>query len=111
MSNDVEVNSEKTINITEQNYTQEEVQEEILNQVKELGKFLINKNRKYGNAAIEPVRIFSRASNEEQIMVRLDDKLSRLINRQDDEDEDVILDILGYLILLRVLKSLKKKNK
>lgn len=91
-------------------FSQDSVHAEILNQVKEVGKFLIEKNRKYGNSAIQPARIFSRASEEEQIMVRLDDKLSRLQSRQIDDDEDVILDIIGYLILLRTLRALKAKT-
>ena len=90
-------------------FSQENVQTEILNQVKEIGKFLIDKNRKYGNSAIQPTRIFSKASDEEQIMVRLDDKLSRLQSGQCDDDEDVILDIIGYLILLRTIRSIKNK--
>ena len=91
-------------------FSQEAVKEEILNQVKEIGKFLIEKNRKYGNSAIQPTRIFSKASDEEQIMVRLDDKLSRLQSGQCDDDEDVILDIIGYLILLRTMRALKSST-
>ena len=65
---------------------------------------LIEKNRKYGDSALEPKRVFSKASAEEQILVRLDDKLSRVANAQEDEDEDVIRDIIGYLILLRIIR-------
>lgn len=71
---------------------------------------LIEKNRKYGNSAIEPCRIFSKASPLEQINVRLDDKLSRLMSGQADEDEDVELDIIGYLILKRVAKRWQNKS-
>lgn len=92
-------------------FSQESVRKEILNQVKEIGTFLIEKNRKYGNSAIQPTRIFSKASDEEQIMVRLDDKLSRLQSGQCDDDEDVILDIIGYLILLRTMRVLKNNSK
>ena len=62
---------------------------------------LIEKNAAYGNAALDPVRIFSRANPSEQIRVRIDDKLSRLA-RGSAAGEDVIRDLLGYLILLRV---------
>ena len=92
-------------------FSQESVRKEILNQVKEIGTFLIEKNRKYGNSAIQPTRIFSKASDEEQIMVRLDDKLSRHQSGQCDDDEDVILDIIGYLILLRTMRVLKNNSK
>lgn len=68
-------------------------------------KLLIEKNRKYGNSALEPQRIFSKASAVEQIKVRIDDKLSRMKNQQNDEDEDVITDLIGYLILLKIAKE------
>ena len=45
-------------------FSQDSVRKEILNQVKEIGTFLIEKNRKYGNSAIQPTRIFSKASDE-----------------------------------------------
>lgn len=88
--------------------TTEDIQAEILNQVKSIGSLLIEKNRKYGNSALEPNRIFSRASTLEQLYVRCDDKINRIMNRQNDEDEDVIQDLIGYLILIRVYKKLFK---
>ena len=66
---------------------------------------LIEKNRKYGDSALNPARIFSKASNIEQLKVRLDDKLSRIKNAQDDEDEDVIADLIGYLVLLTIARE------
>lgn len=66
---------------------------------------LEKKNRKYGDSALNPKRVFSRASTVEQIKVRLDDKLSRLASGQADEDEDVLMDLLGYLVLLRIAQS------
>lgn len=71
----------------------------------ELESLLIQKNLKYGNAAIEPLRIFSKSSPTEQLLVRIDDKLSRINNQHSTEDEDVLLDLLGYLILLKIAKS------
>jgi len=38
-----------------------------------------------------------------QILVRIDDKLSRMSNQ--DEDEDVVSDLLGYLVLLKIAKG------
>jgi hypothetical protein len=80
----------------------EEVQVLIAEECAAIQTLLIGKNRAYGNSALDPVRIFSRASAREQILVRLDDKLSRL-KRGSTVGEDVILDTIGYLILLRVL--------
>lgn len=62
------------------------------------------KNAAYGNSALNPLRIFSKAPNEEQIRVRIDDKLSRLM-RGSAAGEDVELDLLGYLILLRIARA------
>lgn len=70
-----------------------------------LCEMLLAKNRAYGNSALEPLRVFSKSSTEEQILVRLDDKLSRLARGSGKETEDVISDILGYLILLRVARA------
>jgi len=72
---------------------------------------LLAKNKKYGNSALNPMRIFSKAPPDEAIKVRLDDKLSRIKESNLDEDEDVYLDLLGYLILLRVSKKLAKTKK
>lgn len=77
---------------------------EVCDDVKEL---LIKKNKAYGNSALNPVRIFSKANTIEQIKVRLDDKLSRLARGVETESvpEDVDMDILGYLVLLRIAKQ------
>lgn len=66
-----------------------------------VAKVLVEKNAAYGNSALEPVRIFSKATPTEQLLVRLDDKLSRLA-RGSAAGEDVVLDMIGYLILLRL---------
>ena len=70
---------------------------------------LLAKNAAYGNSALEPVRVFSKADPEEQIRVRLDDKLSRLA-RGSAAGEDVEQDLLGYLILLRVQRKMKQRG-
>ena len=62
---------------------------------------LLSKNAAYGNSALDPVRVFSRADTVEQLLVRIDDKLSR-VKRGNSAGEDVIFDLIGYLILLRV---------
>jgi hypothetical protein len=72
----------------------------------DLADFLIRKNVSYGNSALDPVRIFSKANAEEQLLVRIDDKLSRLARGHTFADEDTIKDLLGYLVLLAVAKRL-----
>lgn len=67
----------------------------------ELKNFLVEKNRKYGDSALNPVRIFSQASTVEQLRVRMDDKLSRIRTMDPEDTEDAYLDLLGYLVLYR----------
>lgn len=83
-----------------------QVQDDISDTCDKIKSMLLDKNRKYGNSALQPKRIFSKVNTVEQLNVRIDDKVSRIMNRQKDEDEDVELDLIGYLILKRVaLKS------
>jgi len=72
----------------------------------ELSDMLVAKNRAYGNSALEPLRIFSKASVEEQLNVRIDDKLSRILRGDGSGDEDAELDLRGYLTLKAVLKKM-----
>lgn len=76
----------------------------------EIKDMLIEKNKKYGNSALEPARVFSKANMVEQILVRIDDKLSRIKNEATNEDEDVIKDLIGYLLILRMAKDTKRLN-
>lgn len=71
----------------------------------DIQSMLLAKNRKYGDSALNPKQIFSTASPAELINIRLDDKLSRIRNRQNDEDEDVEIDIIGYLLLKQIAKK------
>ncbi len=94
------------LNMTE---TQKEISE-VCEDIKEL---LLYKNKMYGDSALCPNRIFSRASGLEQILVRIDDKLNRIQKGAGlvANDEDVIQDLIGYLILLKIaLKRDAKKH-
>lgn len=82
--------------------------EEIDEVLHEIRTVLIDKNRKYGDSALTPIRIFSKAPADEQLRIRLDDKLKRIANQQSDDDEDAELDTLGYIILLKIAKNRKK---
>ena len=90
--------------------TMTNTQELIASKCDELKELLLEKNRKYGDSALNPIRVFSKASSIEQLFVRMDDKLNRIRNRQDDEDEDVIKDLAGYLVLYMVARGQTKKE-
>ena len=74
---------------------------EVCDDIKEL---LIHKNRKYGDSALKPNRIFSKCSATEQLLVRIDDKLNRIMKGAGllANDEDVVNDLIGYLVLLKI---------
>lgn len=65
---------------------------------------LRRKNKDYGDSALNPIRIFSKASDVEGICVRIDDKLSRIrtTGYANKRGEDTLLDLIGYLVLLMV---------
>jgi len=84
--------------------------EEIFDEVRDM---VMQKNEQYGDSVLDPVRIFSKADISEQIMVRLDDKLSRLArgNASMEADEDVFKDIMGYCAFAIIAIRKKQKNK
>jgi len=74
---------------------------EVLIEIKDL---LVYKNKKYGNSALEPLGVFSQLSAKEGLLVRIDDKLKRIKNGSlEKDDEDVVNDLIGYLVLLKII--------
>jgi hypothetical protein len=76
----------------------------IIDKCEVIERMLLAKNTQYGDSALNPVRIFSKSDATEQIKVRIDDKINRLILGDDtlEKDEDVIMDLAGYFILLLI---------
>ena len=73
---------------------------------KALEELLLYKNEKYGDAALQPLNIFSPAGAVAGIKVRIDDKLKRIQNAGlVDATEDTLQDLAGYLILLMIAKE------
>ena len=71
---------------------------------------LLEKNRAYGDSATNPSNVFSSGSAVDSICARIDDKLMRIQNKGiNDETEDTVSDLIGYLILLKVA-IYKEKN-
>ena len=82
----------------------------IVQECRALEELLLRKNEKYGNSALEPIRIFSKASSTEQLLVRIDDKLSRIrTSGLDGPDEDTVVDLAGYLVLLLISRKSEQK--
>ena len=90
--------------VLEENMTMTKTQEEIAAICEDIKELLLYKNKQYGDSALNPSRIFSKASAVEQLLVRIDDKLNRIKKGAGlvGEDEDVIQDLIGYLVLLKI---------
>lgn len=77
--------------------------EKIRRRCDEVCDLLLTKNAAYGNAALEPIHIFSKLDSTEGLKQRIDDKLARIATVGLNADtEDTLLDITGYLILLSI---------
>lgn len=72
---------------------------------KQVADLLIAKNKSYGDSALHPSRIFSKSDTVEQLLVRIDDKLSRIKNGHEWPGDNEIDDLIGYLILLKIAKE------
>jgi len=60
--------------------------------------FLLVKNNRYGNSALKPIRCFSKIDASQQINNRMDDKLMRIKNSEEERKNDFV-DMTGYLHL------------
>jgi len=78
---------------------------EIAGVMLEMSRLLLEKNIAYGDSALDPMRIASQSSAEEQLLVRIDDKLSRISRGTEFLGDDTISDLIGYLVLLKVARA------
>jgi hypothetical protein len=87
-----------------------QTQKHIREVCEDMADLLIQKNNSYGNSALDPQRIFARASTKEQLYVRIDDKLNRIMRGHSYPGDNDIDDLLGYLILVKVYERLNNGN-
>lgn len=80
-------------------------QNDIVRVCTDISVMLQEKNFAYGDSALDPVRIFSKANAIEQLLVRIDDKLSRFARGNEYPGDNDIDDLIGYLILLKIAKE------
>jgi len=89
--------------------TQEKMKSKIEHKCLEICKFLLEKNKSYGNSAAESINVFSDLDPIEGIKLRIDDKLKRIRNNKNTEhefrNEDSIKDLIGYLILYEIMEE------
>jgi len=85
--------------------TQAPAGRKILDECLDIAKLLISKNVSYGSSYSHPINIFSKSTPKEQIYIRIDDKLNRVHKGKEYASEDTVLDLIGYLVLLRTLDN------
>ena len=85
-------------------------QKKIMDTVKRIGTLLIDKNIQYGDSVMDPIAIFAKGNPQDLVRVRIDDKLSRLKRGNDsiESDIDIVDDLIGYLVLLRIMMGEEK---
>lgn len=86
------------------------VQDLIDDECRNIKIMLIEKNKSYGNSAIEPTKYFSKLNWEDRVNVRIDDKINRIAKGSEFIGEDTELDLIGYLILKRVGRQFHKEQ-
>lgn len=69
-----------------------------------LEELLLEKNKRYGDSALHPKKIFFKGEAENTILQRIDEKLMRVENSKELRKNDVA-DIMGYLVLLCIQKG------
>lgn len=88
----------------------EETQEKIASLCDAMKQLLLEKNKRYGNSILSPLRIFSKKDREDSdLPARIDDKLSRIRNSEEYRFND-IADLIGYLFLLLVDLGAEKED-
>ena len=79
--------------------TQQKIHE-IIGAMKDL---LLYKNQKYGDSAINPKKIFYKGDSTNSILIRLDDKIGRVMSNTEEKPRiNDVCDIIGYCVLLLI---------
>lgn len=72
---------------------------------------LLYKNRKYGDSAINPKKVFYKGDSTNSILIRLDDKIGRVMSNPDDKPRvNDVADIIGYCTLLLVSMNVTSED-
>ena len=78
-------------------------QQKITELTEAMRDLLLYKNQKYGDSALNPKKIFYKGDARNSILIRLDDKLGRIMANADATPRiNDIADIIGYCTLLLI---------
>lgn len=80
-----------------------DTQQKIRNIMDAMKDLLLYKNQKYGDSAINPKKIFYKGDSANSILIRLDDKLGRVMSNTEEKPRvNDVADIIGYCTLLLI---------
>ena len=78
-------------------------QQKIRNIMDAMKDLLLYKNQKYGDSAINPKKIFYKGDSTNSILIRLDDKLGRIMSNTENKPRvNDVADLIGYCTLLLI---------
>lgn len=96
-------------NMKEVLYT--DTQQKLIDVLDGMKGLLLYKNRKYGDSAINPKKIFYKGDSTNSILIRLDDKIGRVMSNPDDKPRvNDVADIIGYCTLLLVSMNVTSED-
>ena len=91
--------------------THTETQEKIIAITGAMRDLLLYKNQKYGDSALNPKQIFYKGDAVNSILIRLDDKLGRIMSNTESAPRiNDVADIIGYCTLLLISMGAKPED-
>ena len=91
--------------------TTTETQDKIIEITETMRDLLLYKNQKYGDSALSPKQIFYKGDAVNSILIRLDDKLGRIMaNTESTPRINDVADIIGYCTLLLISLGAKPED-
>lgn len=88
-----------------------DTQQKLIDVLDGMKNLLLYKNKKYGDSAINPKQIFYKGDATNSILIRLDDKIGRVMSNPDDKPRvNDVADIIGYCTLLLVSMNVTSED-
>lgn len=88
-----------------------DTQQKIIEITEAIRDLLLYKNEKYGDSALGPKQIFYKGDAVDSILIRLDDKLGRIMaNTESTPRINDVADIIGYCTLLLISIGAKSED-
>ena len=95
----------------EEDFEDTPTQQKIKDILSGMTDLILYKNRKYGDSAINPKKIFYKGDSTNSILIRLDDKIGRVKSNTEEKPRvNDVADIIGYCTLLLVSMGITSED-